>query len=48
MLLSCPKTESEREKFGVDGSVSNVGELMDRMEVAELVSFVHRCMKHFK
>ena len=47
VLLSCPKTESERGKFGVDGSV-NVGDLMDGMEVVELVSFVHECMKHFK
>ena len=47
-LFSCAKTESERRRFGVDDGASNVGELMELMDVHELVSFVHNCMKHFK
>ena len=48
VLFSFPKTESERTQFGVDVGVANVGELMDGMDVHELVSFVHCCMKHFR
>ena len=29
VLFSCPKTESKRREFGVDGNASNLGELMD-------------------
>ena len=48
VLFKCAKTESERRKFGVDEGASNVGEMMELMDVHELVSFVHSCMKHFK
>ena len=48
MLFNCSKTENERGRYGVDEGVSDVGELMDGMDVHELVSFVHECMKHFK
>ena len=48
VLFNCSKTENERGRYGVDEGVSDVGELMDGMDVHELVSFVHECMKHFK
>ena len=48
VLCECAKTESERRKFGVEEGASNVGEMMKLMDVHELVSFVHNCMKHFK
>ena len=48
VLFNCSKTENERGRYGVDEGVSEVGELTDEMDVHELVSFVHECMKHFK
>ena len=47
-LLTCLKTESDRRTFGVEEGVGSVGELMERMDVHNLVSFIHCCMKHFK
>ena len=48
VLFSCSKTERERMRFGVDEGIDDVGELMNGMDVHQLVSFVHECMKHFK
>ena len=48
VLLKCLKTEGERRKYGVGEDTVNVGVLMETMNVHDLVSFVHLCMKHFK
>ena len=48
VLLTCLKTESERRKYGVGEDTENLAVLMEMMNVHDLVSFVHSCMKHFK
>ena len=48
VLLTCLKTESERRRYGIGEDTENVGALMEMMNVHDLVSFVHSCMKHFK
>ena len=48
LLLTCLKTESERRRYGIGEDTENVGALMEMMNVHDLVSFVHSCMKHFK
>ena len=48
VLLTCFKTESEWQRYGVGEDTENVAVLMEMMNVHDLVSFVHLCMKHFK
>ena len=49
VLLSCPKTDFARKKFDVRSDVyTNVGVLMDSLDVNVLVPFVDCCMKVFK
>ena len=49
VLLACPKTDFAREKFNVRNDVyTNVGVLMDSLDVNVLVPFVDCCLKVFK
>ena len=48
VLLKCAKTEEVRGRFGISvGDYNNLGELMDKVDVHVLVSFVYNCMKLF-
>ena len=48
VLFDCVKTEDVRAVFGVTGGeFADIGELMMRMDVHKLVSFVCCCMKKF-
>ena len=49
VLLKCAKTEELRVRFGVRvEDYDNLGELMEKMDVHVLVSFVYNCMKLFR
>ena len=49
VLFTCNKTESERRNFGVNEmNLNDVGAMMEAMDVHQVISFVHDCMKHFK
>ena len=49
VLLECPKTEEVRRKFHIDtASVSDIGLLMDSVDVKVLIPFVDCCLRIFK
>ena len=49
VLLECPKTEEVRRKFHIDTAiVSDIGLLMDSVDVKMLIPFVDCCLRFFK
>ena len=48
VLLRCAKTEEVRRRFDVRvEEFTDLGDMMDSMDVHNLVSFVYNCMKMF-